>query len=388
MVESKAALGAKEEELAQLRILINDLEEKYQASLSGKLAADEVSSSLQLQLAQTRGALADARRRATTAEQEATRAAAEAAEASRAAAARASNANRMISAMQYRASEAGGLLATRVDAVSERLVARLEDRLGRGLAEEAERVDKAFTVTQLKLQSWEAELLDMEAQLLGVAKAVEALTAAAIRRQAEREREVNTVRGDAATLRARVEELKAALEGEMAARQLLAQSKAALEAEHRAALQAAQVAADERVEAERQRLGARLAAVEEEVSRLTSTHQRETAAAARAWEAERQQLGRRLGELSAELAKAREVKAAPLPVGGPAPVVVNTDHSNALAVLHTQLNAELQATKEQHEKELKQYKEQLDAVRRHGKENRGGPAAAGSRMASMLPLNV
>ncbi|GLI59321.1 hypothetical protein VaNZ11_001177 [Volvox africanus] len=382
MAESKAAYGAKEEEMAQLRILINDLEEKYQASLSGKLAADEVSSSLQLQLAQTRGALADARRRATTAEQDAARAAAAAAAAGRDAAARASNANRLLSAMQYRASEAGGLLATRVDAVSERLVSRLEDRLGRGLAEEAERLDKAFTVTQLKLQSWEAELLDMEAQLLGVAKAVEALTAAAIRRQAEREREVNTVRGDAAALRARVEELKAALEGEMAARQLLAQSKAAVEVEHRTALQAAQVAADERVEAERQRLGARLTAVEEEVARLTSTHQRETAAAARAWEAERQQLGRRLAELSAELAKAREVKAAPLPVAGPAPIAVNTDHSNALAVLHTQLNAELQATKDQHEKELKQYKEQLDSVRTHVR----GTWSICSRLATDLAL--
>ncbi len=84
-------------------------------------------------------------RRTTAAEAEAARSAAEAADASRAAASRAAAANRLMSAVQYRASEVGGLLAARVDAVSERLVSRLDDRLGRGMAEEAERVDKAFT---------------------------------------------------------------------------------------------------------------------------------------------------------------------------------------------------------------------------------------------------
>ncbi|EFJ48727.1 hypothetical protein VOLCADRAFT_90515 [Volvox carteri f. nagariensis] len=353
LAANKSAMDSREEEMSQLRTLMNDLEERYQASLSGKLAADEVSNGLQLQLAQTRGSLVDARRRAAAAEQEAARTAAEAAEASRAAAARAANAARLVSAVQYRASEVGGLLAARVDAVSERLLGRLEERLGRGLAEEAERVDKALTGTLL---------VEPDAWLrLWVAFAVISYALPYMwLRNAQ-------VRGDAAALRSRVEELTGALAGEVAARQMLAHSKAAMEAEHRAALQAAQTAADERVEAERQRLGARLKAVEEEVGRLTHTHQRETAAAARAWESERQQLVRRLDELSTELARAREV---------------NADHSNALAVLHTQLNAELQAAKEQYDRELKQYREQLDSVRTHVR----GTWSTCSRLATDLAL--
>lgn len=49
-------------------------------------------------------------------------------------------------------------------------------------------------VTQQKLQGWEADLVDMESELLGVGNALDALSAAAVRRQAEREREVDSVR--------------------------------------------------------------------------------------------------------------------------------------------------------------------------------------------------
>ncbi|GFR45639.1 hypothetical protein Agub_g7047, partial [Astrephomene gubernaculifera] len=346
-----AALAAKEAELQQAQSLLTEMEGKYQASLSKRMAADEVSNGLQLQLAQTRGALADARRQQQAAEQEAARAAEAAAEADRAAAARVANANRLVSAVQFRATEAGNVLANRLDAVSDRLTRQLADRLGRGLASEAERVDRAITITQLKLQSWEGELLEVEAGLAGLGRTLEVLQAGAVRRRAEREREVHSAHGDACSLRARVDELSAALAGEVAARQQLAAGKAAVEAEHRAALQSAQAVADERVEAERQRLGARLEAVEAEVARLTRTHQRDLASAQLAHEHERKQLTRRIEELGEEL---RQMKEAPPPQP--------PSMSNALAVLHTQLNADLQAAKDQYDRSLALYKEQLEGT--------------------------
>ncbi|KXZ48672.1 hypothetical protein GPECTOR_26g575 [Gonium pectorale] len=359
MKEGKAALEARDRDIAKLRTLLSEAEERHQVSLSSRLAADEVTSGLQLQLAQTRGALADARRQAAAAEQEAARVAAESAEAVAVANGRAASAAKLLSAMQYRMGEASTALAGRVDGAAERLVGRLADRVSRGMAEESERVDKAMAVTTLKLKAWESQLVELEAGLLGMGSAMEALQQAAIRRQAEREREVKEVRGDAAFLRARVDELTAALMGESAARKLLAASKAAQEEEHRAALRAAQAASDDRVEAERQKLGTRLAAVEAEVSRLTQTHARETAAAARQWEAERAGLAKRIEELQAELARAKE-RERKEKREQPA-----LDQSNALAVLHTRLNADLQAAKDGYEAKLRQHTQQLDEVRSH-----------------------
>ncbi|KAG2455043.1 hypothetical protein HYH02_000868 [Chlamydomonas schloesseri] len=352
LAEGKAAAESKEAEAARLRSLLAHTEEQLAASLGGKLAADEVSNGLQMQLAQTRGQVAEARRAAAAAEAEMARVVDEATEAVRLAEGRASASAHAMSAMQYRATEAGNLLSVRVDGCVDRLMGRLAERLGRGMASEAERMDKAITVTQQKLAGWESELVELEAQLLGVGNALEALSAAAVRRQAEREREVNSVKGDAAALRSRAEELEAALASEAAARQMLASSKAAMEAQHRDSIKALEAAADERVEAERQRLGARLTAVEAEVSRLTQTHRREAAAAAKVWEQERQQLERRMHELQEELHKAKEAPPPP-------PQVPGVD-ANALAVLHTQLNAQLQAAKDDYELRLRTYKEQIE----------------------------
>ncbi|PNW84779.1 hypothetical protein CHLRE_03g158400v5 [Chlamydomonas reinhardtii] len=352
LAEGKAAAEAKEAEVVRLRSLLAHTEEQLQASLGGRLAADEVSNGLQMQLAQTRGQVAEARRVAVAAEAEMARVVDEATEAVRLAEGRAAASAHAMSAMQYRATEAGNLLGTRVDGCVERLMGRLAERLGRGMAAEAERMDKAITVTQQKLQGWEADLVDMESELLGVGNALDALSAAAVRRQAEREREVDSVKGDAAALRARAEELEAALASEAAARQLLASSKAALEEQHRESIKALEAAADDRVEAERQRLGARLTAVEAEVSRLTQTHHREAVAAGKVWEQERQKLTRRIHDLQEEVQKHKD--------GPPPPPQVPGVDANALAVLHTQLNADLQAAKDDYELRLRSYKEQIE----------------------------
>lgn len=58
----QAAAEAKEAEVVRLRSLLAHTEEQLQASLGGRLAADEVSNGLQMQLAQTRGQVAEARR--------------------------------------------------------------------------------------------------------------------------------------------------------------------------------------------------------------------------------------------------------------------------------------------------------------------------------------
>ncbi|KAG2489903.1 hypothetical protein HYH03_011705 [Edaphochlamys debaryana] len=363
LAEAKAATDVRDTEITRLKHTLNDVSEQLQTSLSGKMASDEVSNGLQMQLAQTRGALADARRSAAAAESAAARVAAEAEASVRAAEARAAAGARAVSGMAHRAGEAGNLLASRIEAIAERSLTRLSDRLSRGMAAEAERVDKAVSVTQLKLQSWEAEITELEAALLGMGSTIETLSSAAIRRRAEADREVSTVRGDAAALQSQVAELAAALASESAARQLLAASQAALEAEQRAALQAAQAQADERVEAERQRLGARLAAVEAEVSRLTATHAREAESAARVWASERSGLTRRIELLDSELTAAKEeLRAA---AAAAAKDGEHVDTATALAVLHTQLNQDLQAAKDQYDHNLRQYTEQLDSVRKH-----------------------
>uniref|UniRef100_A0A7S0USN9 RING-type domain-containing protein n=1 Tax=Polytomella parva TaxID=51329 RepID=A0A7S0USN9_9CHLO len=353
-IETKAIADQRDTQIYQLETQLSNLDEKYQASLSSKIQMDEVTSNLQIQLAQTRAALQQAKRNHQEQQQQVSATLADAKRRVQEATDHSSRLNRGVASLAHRHNEHIYITGNRLDAALERL-SSLNEALLRGVATVQERTERALSVTQLKLHSWHGQFVEAEQRLLRLGALAETLASAARAREAERERLSDSAQKgmmERRDLSERISQLQSELSAALDSRDRLSNEMMAAEERWRRALADSEMFAEERLDSERRAMALKLEAVQNEVLQLQRAQYSAHQAANSSFQLERQQLQRQIAELLNEVKRLRQQ--------------LEDDESSArLAVLHTRYTADLAAAKEEYQAGLRLKQEREDQMRQH-----------------------
>ncbi|MEW5298519.1 MAG: hypothetical protein WDW36_001633 [Sanguina aurantia] len=327
----------------QARSLLSDTEDRLQQALSSSMVADEVMAAMQGQVAQARGAAAEANLRTQAAAAAHDEALTGATATVAAAQARAADTDTRYRQLLHR-SQAGELVAhlcllmckrdplQHMDGVhavviccshpgcgtptsaqealtlavhrSEVVWDKLSlagSRVVRGLSDEQGRQETMLGVLQYKLEQWESTTTALEEQCGHLGGGLAALGHLSAARVAQQARRAVDAPGGAAVQGARVAVLEAELRTEQQAHANLRKSRVRAEAEHASTVKSLRKACDALVAAERARLGGQLSGVEGEVARLQAAYAADKRSSAQLLEMEKSAWGRQVSALQQDI---------------------------------------------------------------------------------------
>lgn len=347
LAAAQTASREKDAKISQMKYLIDEAEDRYQALLTRGMEETEGLARLNMQLAQSKAiahaaqedlekarsdyasSLEDARLAARAAEQHAAESKARGAEARRA-----------------QASYLEGLIQ-RVDKSLDS-VSSLQAEAGRILGDLCETQERSMHVLTSRLQKMETQWAGVE-DLVAVIDTTMGTLSAVLGKQ-----EFRTVSA-AEEAQSKVIMLEGLLSSERAARTSLIEEKQQAEASHRTAIEMLQRTADERLESERQRLNLRLSSVQGEVMQLKAACEADHAEALRLLELERKQMDKLVDAARAEVAY-KDAKIAEMVQE------LRSAGDQALGTLSARHTEEFERLENLHSKEVANYQARLKAI--------------------------